>query len=58
VSPDSAGELADALDAVLSSTAEQKRWSEAGRARAQLFTWANAAERTLELYRSLGARGG
>jgi glycosyltransferase involved in cell wall biosynthesis len=54
VSPGDAGALADALRALLSDPQERERLAEgAAAAAAGAYSWAQAAERTLALYREL-----
>ena len=50
VRPDDAEGLAEAMDRLMSSDAERRRWAEAGRAQAARFTWARCAEDTLTAY--------
>jgi len=50
VRPDDAEGLAEAMDRLMSSDAERRRWAEAGRAQAARFTWARCAEDTLSAY--------
>jgi glycosyltransferase involved in cell wall biosynthesis len=49
--PDHAPGLADLLSELLASPAERERLTQAGLQRAARFTWAEAARRTLEVYR-------
>ncbi len=50
VRPEDAEGLAHALDTLMRSEDERRRWVERGRARAARFTWARCAEATLEAY--------
>lgn len=50
VRPDDAEGLADAMDRLLRSDTERRRWAEEGRRHAARFTWARCAEGTLEAY--------
>ncbi|WP_257455361.1 glycosyltransferase family 4 protein [Archangium lipolyticum] len=50
VRPDDAEGLAEALERLLQSDAERRRWSEAGRKQAARFTWARCADETLAAY--------
>jgi len=50
VRPDDAEGLAEAMERLMSSDAERRRWAEAGRAQAARFTWARCAEDTLTAY--------
>ncbi len=51
VDPSDANGLAAAIERLLSSPEERSARSDAGRRRAALFTWRDAARRTLEIYR-------
>jgi len=50
VRPDDAEGLAEAMDRLMTSDAERRRWAEAGRVQAARFTWARCAEDTLTAY--------
>ncbi len=50
VGPDDADGLADAMDRLLHSDPERRRWADAGRRQAARFTWARVAEETLSVY--------
>jgi glycosyltransferase involved in cell wall biosynthesis len=50
VRPDDAEGLAEAMDRLLRSDTERRRWAEAGRKQAARFTWARCAEQTLTAY--------
>jgi glycosyltransferase involved in cell wall biosynthesis len=50
VRPDDAEGLAEAVDRLLHSDAERRRWAEAGRKQAARFTWARCADETLAAY--------
>ncbi len=50
VDPDDARGLAETLAGLLASDAERQKLSEAGRAQAAKFTWADAAKKTLQVY--------
>jgi glycosyltransferase involved in cell wall biosynthesis len=50
VRPEDTEGLAHALDTLMRSEDERRRWVERGRARAARFTWARCAEATLEAY--------
>ncbi|WP_239469932.1 glycosyltransferase family 4 protein [Archangium violaceum] len=50
VRPDDAEGLAEAMDRLLQSDAERRRWAEAGRKQAARFTWARCADETLAAY--------
>ena len=52
-SPDSPGELADAIERVLVDSAQAFRMSEKARQHAEKFSWDETAAKTLEVYRSL-----
>ncbi len=56
--PRSADELADILLVLLDSPSERGRLIERGFRRAQQFSWDETVRRTLEIYRSVAARGG
>jgi glycosyltransferase involved in cell wall biosynthesis len=58
VRPDDAEGLAEAMDRLMGSDAERRRWAEAGRAQAARFTWARCAEETLTAYEEALRRSG
>ncbi len=53
VSPDDAGEHAEAIVSLMRDGARRERASEAGRAHARKFTWARSAEMVMDSFRSL-----
>lgn len=55
VDPESADALADAFRRLMSEP-ERRALREKGKARAAVFTWDRCAEKTLEVYRKLGAK--
>lgn len=55
VTPTSTGDLADALERVLTDEAERTRLSEAGRARAGNYSWERTASLTLEVYEKVAS---
>ncbi len=50
VRPDDAEGLAEAMDRLMRSDAERRRWADEGRKQAARFTWARCAEQTLAAY--------
>jgi glycosyltransferase involved in cell wall biosynthesis len=54
--PDDAAGLSAAAGSILNDDALARRLSEAGKARAAGFTWADAARRTLDVYHEAGSR--
>jgi len=50
VRPDDAEGLAEAMDRLLRSDTERRRWAEEGKRQAALFTWARCADETLAAY--------
>jgi alpha-1,3-rhamnosyl/mannosyltransferase len=51
VKPDRPDELAAALRTVIADPAVRRKYSDAGLARAGMFTWERAAEQTMQIYK-------
>jgi len=57
IDPERPGSITDALDRITTETGLRARLASAGPARASEFTWADTAEETMRVYRSVAAEG-